>query len=221
MNVVDLVLEDPGHLDRVRAAEPRVAGIQVDPQRLGISEHFEDVPESLDRVGDRPVRLQQNANSVVFRHANGAVELLGDDEDALVVGEVFGPLRPRLQLGRDHVLDPDGRREPDGFHDLGRAEYPGIAGLEQGGMGANRGRRDPVLLEQPPHLERVLVQADGRGEPRRSEQAAAGVHVGNVGIRESHRAGALQLPLDTCERLYQKKHSNVHRRCFLVVACLR
>ena len=72
VNVMDLILEHLGHLNRIRTAEPRIPGVQIHAERIRVAEAIHHILDALDAVGNGAVRFEENMHSVVRRHLHGS-----------------------------------------------------------------------------------------------------------------------------------------------------
>src|SRR5690606_29950729 len=142
--------EDLRHLDRICAAEPAVAGIEVDAEMVRIAEAVHDLLETGDRAGQRPVRLEEQRHAVVLRDTKRFVQLLDYGEYLLILRKLMAERGRGLPLGRDDIFDTDRRRCPYRLDDLRRAIPPRRRRIEQIRMRAIRRNRQPLRLEHPP-----------------------------------------------------------------------
>ena len=114
----DATSENFDELERIAAAEPGVAGVEIDADGILVTERIENAGHAVHGVGEDAVRFQQKLDAEGFRPTDRFVEFLADAEEALLVGEVMAEVRLRIAFGGDHLFHAEEVGELDGFDDL-------------------------------------------------------------------------------------------------------
>jgi len=210
VDVADPVAEGLGELDGVGTAQPGVAGVEVDADRLLVTQFVEQGRHPVDRVGQSPVGFDQQLDVQSLGETDGLVEFLGHGEQLLVPGQVLAPLRRRVTFGGDDVVDAHAVGEADRLRDLRSPVPTRRARVQQVRVGADASRRQAVSLELPPDVDGIVVQAHRRRETELPAQEAAGVVVGHVGVLEAHIGDARELVVERLERVDEGETSHVH-----------
>jgi hypothetical protein len=129
VHVFDARAEGFDELQRIAAAEPGVAGVEVDADGFLVAERVEDAGHAVHGVGEDAVGFQQQLDAEGFRPADRFVEFFADAEEPLVVGEVVAEVGFRIALGGDDLFDAEEMGELDRLDDFRGAVAVGRGGI--------------------------------------------------------------------------------------------
>lgn len=210
MHVFDARAEGFHKLQRIAAAEPRIAGVEVDADGFLMTERVEDATHAVHGVGENAVGFYQQLDAQGLRPADRFVEFLADAEQALIVAEMVAEFRLRVALGGDDLVDAEEVGELDRLDDLRRAVTVGRGGIQQIGVGADAGERELELVDHVENRGRMGIEAERGGKSVFGAEGGAVVIVCEVRVVEAEFADEFELAPHGREGLNEGETADFH-----------